>query len=137
MFPFLVVGRLQLPIYGLLLCTAILIGVRVSVARAERHGLPQTAVYTVASLAVLVALLGAKLTDWLIHPGNGPARLVSGGGTFLGGFLLAFIATVIYTLAAKISLWRLADSFAPSLALGVSIVRLGCLGASCDYGKPT
>lgn len=137
MFPFLAIGRLQLPIYGLLLCTAILFGVRVSVARAERHGLPRNTVYTIASLAVLVALLGAKLTDWLIHPGNEPARLVAGGGIFLGGFLLAFIAAVIYTQLAKISLSRLADSFAPSLALGVSIVRLGCLGASCDYGKPT
>ena len=137
MLPFLGIGPLQLPTYGLLLCTAILLGVRLSVARADRHGLPRNAVYTIASLVVLVALLGAKFTDWLIHAENGAARLVSSGGTFLGGFLLAFLATVISARLVKIPVWPLADSFAPSLALGVSIVRLGCFGASCDYGKPT
>jgi len=138
MFPFLNIGRQQVPTYGLLLCVAIVLGVRMAVARAERYGLPRSFAYTAASLAVLVALLGAKLTDWLIHLRTfSPSRLIAGGGTFLGGFLLAFLATAVCAHRAKVSLWSLADSFAPSLALGVSIVRVGCLGASCDYGKPT
>lgn len=138
MFPFLHLGGLKLPTYGLLLCVAILVGVRLSVARAEKHDLPPNFVYATASVAILVALLGARLTDWLVHPG--PISLGgvgSGAGTFLGGFLLAVCATGIAARRAKISFWRLTDSFAPGLALGVAIVRIGCFAAGCDYGKPT
>jgi phosphatidylglycerol:prolipoprotein diacylglycerol transferase len=138
MFPFIELGRLRLPTYGLLLGVAILLGVWMAVARAERYKLAANATYTTASLAVLVALLGAKLTHWLIHRSTLlPSAMISSAGTFLGGFLLACLATAICARRAKISLWRLADSFAPSLALGVAIVRVGCLAASCDYGKPT
>jgi phosphatidylglycerol---prolipoprotein diacylglyceryl transferase len=138
MFPFVSVGHERIPTYGLLLCMAILLGVRMAAARAERYSLPKGFVYNAASLAVLVALLGAKLTGWLIHLRTfSPNPSISGSGTFLGGFLLAVLAIRVYTHKAKFSPWSLADSFAPSLALGVSVVRIGCLGASCDYGKPT
>ena len=32
---------------------------------------------------------------------------------------------------------RTADAIAPSLALGSSVVSIGCLEAGCDYGTPT
>jgi phosphatidylglycerol:prolipoprotein diacylglycerol transferase len=32
---------------------------------------------------------------------------------------------------------RTADAFAPGLALGHAIGRLGCFAAGCCYGKPT
>jgi len=137
MFPFIELGPLRLPSYGLLLCVAILVGVQMAVARAEKHRLPPSFVYSTAALAVLVALLGSKITDWLIHRGEFPlGKIVSSGGTFLGGFLLASAATVIAARRARVPVWPLADSFAPSLALGVAVVRVGCLAASCDYGRP-
>jgi prolipoprotein diacylglyceryltransferase len=85
MFPYIEIGQLRFPSYGLLLCLAILAGVRLAVTRAGRHGLARGLVYSAASLAVLVALLGAKLTDLLIHRGTlAPGVLIVGGGTFLG-----------------------------------------------------
>lgn len=138
MHPFLQFGPVNVPTYGLLLAVAILVGVWMAVARAARMGLSRVVVYTSASVAVLAALLGAKLTDLLIlRRVHTAAGLVSGAGTFLGGFLVAVIVTAIYARAVHAGLLRLADSFAPPLALGVAIVRLGCFAAGCDFGKPT
>lgn len=139
MLPFVELGPLKLPTYGLMLCISLLAGIQMAVARAERHGLERSFVYTTASVAALVAILGSKLSDWLIR-GSGALSLgtaLTGAGTFLGGFLLAWVAIVIAAQRARVSVWRLADSFAPSVALGVVLVRVGCFGASCDYGKPT
>ena len=138
MYPFIDLGLFRLPTYGLLLCVAILLGVPMAVKRTQDLGMDREFAYAYLSLTVVVALLGAKLTDWVIARGALSLNTVAfGGGTFLGGFLLAVFACHLATSRAKIPLLRLGDACAPSLALGVAIVRIGCFAASCDYGKPT
>lgn len=138
MLPFIHLGPIKLPVYGLLLATAILLGVHLAARRAARHGLARDFVFSTAALAVLAGLVGAKLLDWMLHYETYSLEtLISGAGTFLGGFLLGFAATAIAAWRARASLWKVGDTFAVSLALGVMLVRVGCFAASCDYGKPT
>lgn len=138
MLPFLDFGLFRLPVYGLLLATALLVGIWIAVRRAPRHGLQPDFVYSTAALAGLAGIIGSKLLDYLLHREFYTLRtLITGAGTFLGGFLLAALTTYIAARRARISFWQVGDSFAPSLALGVMVVRLGCFAASCDYGKPT
>jgi phosphatidylglycerol:prolipoprotein diacylglycerol transferase len=109
-----------------------------AVQRTQDLGIDREFAYAYLSLTVLVGLLGAKLTDWILARGAlSLDALAFGGGTFLGGFLLAVLACYFAAYGVKIPLLRLGDACAPSLALGVAIVRIGCFGASCDYGKPT
>jgi len=109
-----------------------------AVRRGAKLRLSPDFVYLTASVAVLVALVGAKLGDWLIRRGGfSLSTLVTGAGTFLAGFLAALGITAILAYWSGISSGQLGDCFAPPLALGVTIVRLGCFAASCDYGKPT
>jgi len=136
--PFVDLGLFRLPTYGLLLCVAILLGVPMAVRRIQEVGIDREFAYAYLSMTVMVALLGAKLTDWIIARGALCLNtLASGGGTFLGGFLFAALACYFAAHRAKIPLLRLGDACAPSLALGVAIVRIGCFAASCDYGKAT
>ncbi len=139
MRPFLIeIGSFRLPSYGVLLCIAILAGIWMAVRRAESHGLSRDFVYSTATLAVLGALIGSKLTDWLrFGEAYSWKYLLTSAGTFLGGFLVAFGVTVFVAWRSGNSFWRIGDSFAASLGLGVSVVRVGCFAASCDYGKPT
>jgi phosphatidylglycerol:prolipoprotein diacylglycerol transferase len=58
-----------------------------------------------------------------------------GGLVFYGGFIGACIATIIYSRIKKIKLWKLADAFAPSIALGHAFGRIGCLMTGCCFGK--
>ncbi len=127
-----------MPTYGLLLCVAILLGVPMAVKRTQAQGIDREFAYAYLSLTVVVALLGAKLTDWMLARGAlSLYTLAFGGGTFLGGFLFAALACYVAAHRAKIPLLLLGDACAPSLALGVAIARIGCFAASCDYGKPT
>ena len=138
MFPFIDLGLFRLPTYGLLVCVAVLLGVPMAVKRTQDLGIDREFAYAYLSLTVVVALLGAKLTDWILARGALSLNtLAFGGGTFLGGFLLAVLAWYFAAYWVKIPLLRLGDACAPSLALGVAIVRIRCFGASCDYGKPT
>jgi phosphatidylglycerol:prolipoprotein diacylglycerol transferase len=108
-----------------------------AVRRIQGVGIDREFAYAYLSLTVVVALLGAKLTDWIIASGALSLNaLASGGGTFLGGFLFAALACYFAAHRAKIPLLLSGDACAPSLALGVAIVRIGCFAASCDYGKP-
>lgn len=138
MFPFLQLGPIRVPSYGLLLCAAIIVGAEWARMRAPRYGLDPRLTYRAASLAVLAALVGANLSEALLR-GQSPLAIWRGGnaGTFLAGFLMAFLVTATWARRAGVSFWRLGDCFAPSLALGTAIVRVGCFAASCDYGRPT
>ena len=138
MLPFVQIGPIQLPTYGLLLCAAILLGVRMASQHAARLRLSPDFVYATASVAVLVALLGAKLGDWLIRGGTfSMTTLVTGAGTFLAGLLAACAVSAILAYRAGVCFRRLSDCLAAPLALGVAVARLGCFAAGCDYGKPT
>jgi phosphatidylglycerol:prolipoprotein diacylglycerol transferase len=106
--------------------------------RTHDLGIDREFAYAYLSLTVVVALLGAKLTDWIIARGVlSVNKLAFGGGTFLGGFLLAVFACYLAAFRVRMPLLRLGDACAPSLALGVAIARIGCFAASCDYGKAT
>jgi phosphatidylglycerol:prolipoprotein diacylglycerol transferase len=56
-----------------------------------------------------------------------------------GPAAIAFAAAtgVLYALHLGLPFRRTADAIAPSLALGSSVISIGCLEAGCDYGTPT
>ncbi len=138
MLPFIPLGPISLPTYGFLLCVSLLAGIHWAVKRAPRFELPPDFVYTQSCVAALVAVVGAKLTTWAIA--GVPATLeamFTTAGTFLGGFLLAVVTAGVASYRAGHSMWAVGDCAAPAFALGVVLVRIGCFGASCDYGVPT
>ena len=59
------------------------------------------------------------------------------GGTFYGGFFAALFFAVYYIRMNQMPMGKTLDVFAPALALGHAVGRLGCFAAGCDYGKPT
>jgi phosphatidylglycerol:prolipoprotein diacylglycerol transferase len=59
------------------------------------------------------------------------------GGVYYGGFLGGFLALVALIRWYKLPFWKVADAFAPGLALGQAIGRQGCFAAGCCWGKPT
>jgi phosphatidylglycerol:prolipoprotein diacylglycerol transferase len=140
MMPLIHLGPLWLPAYGFMMSIAVLAGVKFAVYRAGRHGLDSQFVYFAGSLAALTALVMAKLLNVAIHPvasWRTPGVLVTGAGTFLFGFLSALCLICFIAIRRGVSLWAIADCFAPSLALGVCLVRIGCFMSGCNYGKPT
>jgi phosphatidylglycerol:prolipoprotein diacylglycerol transferase len=59
------------------------------------------------------------------------------GGDFFGGLILALLVAAFYMRRKHLPALTTADVFAPGLALGHGIGRLGCFAAGCCYGVRT
>jgi phosphatidylglycerol:prolipoprotein diacylglycerol transferase len=131
--------------YGFLLAIAFILALWMTARLAARDGLPKNRVYDLGLYILLSALVGAKvvmlITEWN-EPGGGWKRvfsldLLSSGGVFYGGLLFALVTSVVLMRLYKLPWRKTADAFAPGIAVGHAIGRMGCFSAGCCWGKPT
>jgi phosphatidylglycerol---prolipoprotein diacylglyceryl transferase len=138
-------GRFFLPTYGFLVSMGVLIGLWVSVRNSERLGIDGDKAWNLGILVVLCGIVGAKvlyvINDWHDYAGHlGDIFSIStlqAGGVFSGGLIAAFVAAAWYVWKHHMPALGTCDAFAPGLALGHAIGRIGCFAAGCCYGKPT
>src|SRR5262245_24942918 len=129
--------------YGVLLAAAYLGGLQLAMVRARKRGLDPTRVLDLGIYIIISALIGAKLlllvTDYRAFADNPRALLdlFRSGGVFYGGLIVAVIVALWYIRHVGLPLWTTCDVFAPGVALGHVVGRLGCFFAGCCYGKPT
>jgi phosphatidylglycerol:prolipoprotein diacylglycerol transferase len=146
MHPVLItIGSFQLPTYGLLLAIGLGAALVTIVRLGRREGLDASRLVDFSTWLIVVGLVGAKvlmiLTDWSFYRHN-PGEIFSmatlrAGGVFYGGFAAAALFAARYVRVYQLPAWKVFDVYAPAIALGQSIGRLGCFAAGCDYGKPT
>jgi phosphatidylglycerol:prolipoprotein diacylglycerol transferase len=136
-------GAITVYTYGILLAAAYLLGLKFATVRAKARGLDQTRILDLGIYIIISALVGAKvlllITDWRTFTSN-PAELLTlarSGGVFYGGLILAVVVALWYIRRIGLPLWTTCDVFAPGIALGHVVGRLGCFFAGCCYGKPT
>jgi phosphatidylglycerol:prolipoprotein diacylglycerol transferase len=129
--------------YGVLLAAAYLVGLQLAIRRARARGLDQTRVLDLGIYIIISALVGAKLlllvVDFQSFAQNPRAiiDLARSGGVFYGGLVLAVVVALWYIRRIRLPLWTTCDVFAPGIALGHVVGRMGCFFAGCCYGKPT
>src|SRR5215470_11687740 len=136
-------GTITIYTYGVLLAAAYLLGLQLSLTRARARALDSTKVMDLGIYIIISALVGAKLlllvTDFQTFKSN-PAELFNllrEGGVFYGGLIVAVLVALWYIRRVGLPLWTTCDVFAPGIALGHVIGRLGCFFAGCCFGKPT
>ncbi|MBI3949079.1 MAG: prolipoprotein diacylglyceryl transferase [Acidobacteria bacterium] len=130
--------------YGVLLATGILLGIWLAARNAALDGLDKGTMYSFALRVVIASLIGAKLlllfTEWNSF---GDWRnvfsmeFIRAGGVYYGGFLAGLAMAAYLVWRHKLSGWRVADAFAPGIALGQFVGRLGCFAAGCCWGRST
>ena len=146
MFPRLLhIGEFSLPTYGFMAAFGLLVGLTVAVRNCKRQGVNEDYAWNLGILAVLSAVIGAKLLfildDWNYYLAN-PRALVSfdllrTGGWWEGGVIAALVACVWYMRKHRMKVLAICDAFAPGIALGHAFGRIGCFAAGCCWGKPT
>lgn len=146
MFPRLFhIGNFSLPTYGFMAAFGLLVGLTVAVRNCKREGVEEDYAWNLGILAVLSAVVGAKLLfildDWNYYLAN-PRALVSfdllrTGGWWEGGVIAAIVACVWYMRKHRMKVLAICDAFAPGIALGHAFGRIGCFAAGCCWGKPT
>ena len=144
MYPRLLeLGPITVYTYGVLLAAAYLLGLKLAMVRAKARGLDANRILDLGIYIIISALIGAKLllfvTDFRTFTTD-PRELLTlarSGGVFYGGLILAVIVALWYIRRIGLPLWTTCDVFAPGIALGHAVGRLGCLAAGCCFGKPT
>ena len=126
-------GPFTLHTYGLMVALGFLAALAVVMRGSRREGLPSEPVLDLAFVAVLAAIVGSRLLYVLFNLHEylaDPLRI------FHGGLLLAIPACLYFVQRYKLPTWATADVFAPAIALGQAIGRIGCFAAGCCYGAP-
>jgi phosphatidylglycerol:prolipoprotein diacylglycerol transferase len=144
MYPRLLeLGPVTVYTYGVLLAAAYLLGLQLAIVRGRSRHLDQTRVLDLGIYIIISALIGAKLlllvVDFRTYVDN-PSELLTlarSGGVFYGGLIVAVIVALWYIRRIGLPLWTTCDVFAPGIALGHVVGRLGCFFAGCCYGRPT
>jgi len=135
-------GSFFLPTYGVLVALAFLVAIWVTSKLALRDGLDPEKITNLAVYCAVSGLIGAKLFmflfDWRDYlSGARPIfsiETLQAAGVYQGGLLLAVITAAVYMRKNGLPGWITADAFAPGLAIGHSIGRLGCFAAGCCWG---
>src|SRR5271156_2320281 len=162
MIPFLHIGPLTIPTFGLMVATALLVAGYILQAdlnrrsnfiggTAERPKGPKSANsdlhrddgFLIVTIAGIAGLVGARLYHVLETPAEffadpWPMLFTRYGFAWFGGFLGGFLALMILARLYKIPLLEFLDICSPAAAVGYAIGRIGCLlSGDGDYGKPT
>ena len=141
MYPRLLdLGSFSIFTYGVLLAAAYLIGLQFAVVRGRTRGLDGNLVMDLGIYIIISALVGAKLLLIVVdfdHFLQDPLSFIRAGGVFYGGLILSVVVALWFIRRHRLAIWLTCDAFAPGIALGQAVGRIGCLLAGCCYGKPT
>jgi len=136
-------GRFTIYSYGVLLAAAYLLGLQFALIRARSRGLQRERVMDLGIWIIISALVGAKVLllivdyrQFLDNPGS-LMDLLRSGGVFYGGLIAAVTVALFYIWRHRMPMWTTTDVFAPGIALGHVVGRLGCLLAGCCFGRQT
>lgn len=134
---------LSLNSYAFFLTLAAAIGVFGGYWFAVRRGFGRRSVAIVLAAVSISAFVGARLLhvliDWnfyLSHPSRIWAMDTVGFSLF-GGIVLATLTGLLACRFLKLNAWRLGDTFAPFIGLGIAAMRVGCFLNGCCFGRET
>ncbi len=154
MIPFLHLGPLTIPTFGLMVATGLLVAAYVLQADFDRRRenfiqkgylkgakgeAPRDEGFLIIGIAGLAGLVGAKLYHALQDPRTWRTELISRYGfAWFGGFLGGFVALVFLARHYRVPVLAFMDVCSPAAAVGYAIGRIGCLlSGDGDYGIPT
>ncbi len=136
-------GSFRLKWYGLLIASAVLIGVNLSMWLAKKRHVDPELIADLAIWLVLGAIPSARLYyvifQWQTYAPD-PIQILKiweGGIAIYGAIIGGILAALIFAKLKRVSFWQLADIVAPSLALGQAIGRWGNFFNSEAFGSPT
>jgi phosphatidylglycerol:prolipoprotein diacylglycerol transferase len=157
MIPFLHLGPLTIPTFGLMVASGLLVAAYILQADFNRRRVqlekynssksakaeaPKDEGFLIIGIAGIAGLVGARLYHVLESPReliDNPSVLISRFGfAWFGGFLGGFVALAILARHFRIPLLEFLDLCSPAAAIGYAIGRIGCLlSGDGDYGVPT
>jgi len=147
MIPFLHLGPIAIPTYGLMVATAMIFAYFVLRADFARRGIAKGSESNLAELFIAVPCICGIIGARLYHVLETPRELLADpwgqlfsryGLAWFGGLIAGAAAWIFLSRRHRIPLLVSLDAGSPAAALGYGIGRLGCfLSGDGDYGIPT
>ena len=136
------IGPLDIHTYGVLVALGFIVGLWIAARRAPTEGIKPEQISDLGVWLIIAGMAGGKLfhiiffwDEFIAGWRQEGVRSLREGFVFYGGFICACLATIAFARMKRLSLWKLADVLAPSVALGHAFGRLGCFFNGCCYGK--
>ena len=136
-------GPIPVRWYGILMATAIVVGLWWGHRQAKRDGLPADEIVNVGQWAILAGLLGARAYEVIFnwdyygqHPSKIPA-VWEGGLAMHGGLIVGPIVGAVLAWKKQIPILRGLDVTGPAMVLGQAIGRWGNFFNEEAFGRPT
>jgi phosphatidylglycerol:prolipoprotein diacylglycerol transferase len=138
------IGHLHIRWYGLIVITAVLVGVWLVAREAERKGFKKEDIYDATIWVIIGGMIGARLFHVLDHwPDEYAANPIRAlyiweGGLAIWGAVVGGL--IVVAILARLRGWqlpKLLDAAAPGLALAQAIGRIACVITGDAMGKPT
>lgn len=133
------IGDFPINTYGVLLAVGMMIALFAASRLAARDGLPSERIYDLGLWTLIGGLVGSKFLMFFTedHVQVFSLDFLRSGGVYYGGFIGGFVALLILIRFYKLPFLKVADAFAPGVAIGQVFGRQGCFAAGCCWGKPT
>ena len=121
----------EIAYYGMIIGLGVLAGITLAAILAKRTGQNPDTYYDLATYAVIISIMGARLYyvifSWDYYKDNllSIFNLRQGGLAIYGGVIAAIITTYVFAKRKKVSFGLLLDTAGPGLILGQIIGRWG------------
>ena len=144
MYPVLFqIGPITIRTYGVCVALAFFIGFFLIYREALRKNIHPKKILDMELCILLSGIIGARVLHVLVNLGYYSANIMKiffiweGGLAFYGGLITAILASLVFMIVNRMDIFKTADLFAPYLALGHAIGRIGCFFNGCCYGMPS
>jgi phosphatidylglycerol:prolipoprotein diacylglycerol transferase len=137
------IGPLTIHTYGLFVALGFAVALLVTIKIGKAQGLESPLIMDMGFIIILCAIIGSRLgyvllnlSQYVRHPLDF-FKIWEGGLVFSGGIVLVVLVMSWYFKHYNLPYWKTADLWAPGMAIGQAIGRIGCFMAGCCYGQPT
>ena len=137
------IGSINIYAYSVFLTAGCLLGMGWAMRAARLWELDYKLAPITGIIAVISGIIGARTLYVGLYPQEFAGNLLKifyiwqGGLVFSGAILFGSLAGLLYLRSKQQPILDWLDCFAPGIALGQAVGRLGCFFAGCCYGKPT
>lgn len=118
------------------------LGASLFLYQTKKENLKKREIFFFLFYIIISAIVGARAFYVLNYPyqylknPQDILKIWQGGLVLYGGFIFALAVGFFFIRRHHLPFWKIANVSAPSIALGISVGRIGCLLNGCCYGKP-
>lgn len=135
-------GTITIYSYSVYLTAACILALGIAMREARLRKLQYNLAPVAGSIAIFSGFIGARLLYVALNPAvfaEKPLeifRIWNGGMLFPGAIIFGSMGALIFLKSKRQPVLPWTDSFAPALAMGIAIGRIGCFFAGCCHGIP-